>query len=161
MVRVVATGTFDIIHPGHIRFLEEAKKLGDELIVIVAREKNVKHKPKPIIPEEQRRRVVEALKPVDKAILGDEHDIFKPIMELRPDIIVLGYDQHFDERKLEGELRKRGLNTKVVRIKVKEECEYCSSTKIIRRIVEVVKSRLKEYEEFFRRRGVELRLPPK
>ncbi len=156
MVRVVATGTFDIIHPGHIRFLEEAKKLGDELIVIVAREKNVKHKPKPIIPEEQRRRVVEALKPVDKAILGDEHDIFKPIMELKPDIIVLGYDQHFDEKKLEEELRKRGLNTKVVRIKVKEECEYCSSTKIIKRIVEVVKSRLKEYEEFFRKRGIEL-----
>ncbi len=155
MVRVVATGTFDIIHPGHIRFLEEAKKLGDELIVIVAREKNVRHKPKPIIPEEQRRRVVEALKPVDKAILGDEHDMFKPIMELKPDIIVLGYDQHFDEKKLEEELRKRGLNTKVVRIKVKEECEYCSSTRIIKRIVDVVKSRLKEYEEFFRKRGIE------
>lgn len=155
MVRVVATGTFDIIHPGHIRFLEEAKKLGDELIVIVAREKNVRHKPKPIIPEEQRRRVVEALKPVDRAILGDEHDMFKPIMELKPDIIVLGYDQHFDEKKLENELRKRGLNTKVVRIKVKEECEFCSSTRIIKRIVDVVKSRLKEYEEFFRRRGIE------
>jgi len=154
MVRVVATGTFDIIHPGHIRFLEEAKKLGDELIVIVAREKNVRHKPKPIIPEEQRRRVVEALKPVDRAILGDEHDMFKPIMELKPDIIVLGHDQHFDERKLEEELRKRGLNTKVVRIKVKEECEYCSSTKIIKRIVEVVKSRLNEYEEFFKSRGI-------
>ncbi len=155
MVRVVATGTFDIIHPGHIRFLEEAKKLGDELIVIVAREKNVRHKPKPIIPEEQRRRVVEALKPVDRAILGDEHDMFKPIIELKPDIIVLGYDQHFDEKKLEEELRKRGLNTKVVRIKVKEECEFCSSTRIIKRIVDVVKSRLKEYEEFFRRRGIE------
>ncbi len=154
MVRVVATGTFDIIHPGHIRFLEEAKKLGDELIVIVAREKNVRHKPKPIIPEEQRRRVVEALKPVDKAILGDEHDMFKPIVELKPDIIVLGHDQHFDEKKLEEELRKRGLKTKVVRINVKEECEYCSSTKIIKRIVEVVKSRLKEYEEFFRSRGI-------
>jgi len=154
MVRVVATGTFDIIHPGHIRFLEEAKKLGDELIVIVAREKNVKHKPKPIIPEEQRRRVVEALKPVDKAILGDEHDIFKPIMELKPDIIVLGYDQHFDEKKLEEELRKRGLNTKVIRINVKEECEYCSSAKIIKRIVEVVKNRLNEYEEFFKKKNI-------
>lgn len=154
MVRVVATGTFDIIHPGHIRYLEEAKKLGDELIVIVAREKNVKHKPKPIIPDEQRVKVVSALKPVDKAILGDEKDIFKPIMELKPDIIALGYDQHFDERKLEEELRKRGLKTKVVRIKVKEDCEFCSSTKIIKRIVDVVKSRLKEYEEFFRRRGM-------
>ncbi len=154
MVRVVATGTFDIIHPGHIRYLEEAKKLGDELIVIVAREKNVKHKPKPIIPDEQRVKVVSALKPVDKAILGDENDIFKPIMELKPDIIALGYDQHFDEKKLEDELRKRGLKTKVVRIKVKENCEFCSSTKIIKRIVDVVKSRLKEYEEFFRRRGM-------
>ncbi len=154
MVRVVATGTFDIIHPGHIRYLEEAKKLGDELIVIVARERNVKHKPKPIIPENQRVKVVSALKPVDKAILGDEKDIFKPIMELKPDIIVLGYDQHFDEKKLEEELRKRGLKTRVIRIKAKEDCEYCSSTKIIKRIVDVVKSRLKEYEEFFKKRGM-------
>ncbi|MCS7121078.1 MAG: FAD synthase [Archaeoglobaceae archaeon] len=136
MKRVVATGTFDIIHPGHIKFLEEAKKLGDELIVIVAREKNVKHKPKPVIPEEQRRKVVEAIKFVDKAILGDKEDIFKPIMELKPDIIVLGYDQHFSEEWLREELKKRGLNCEVVRIKVKEECELCSSHKIIERIVE-------------------------
>ncbi len=93
--RVVATGTFDIIHPGHITFLREAKKLGDELIVIVAREKNVRHKPKPVVPEEQRRKVVEAIKYVDKAILGDEEDMFRPIMELKPDVIVLGHDQHF------------------------------------------------------------------
>ncbi|MEM4472330.1 MAG: adenylyltransferase/cytidyltransferase family protein [Archaeoglobaceae archaeon] len=136
MRRVVATGTFDIIHPGHIKFLEEAKKLGDELIVIVAREKNVKHKPKPVIPEEQRRRVVEAIKFVDKAILGDENDIFKPIMELKPDVIVLGYDQHFSEEWLREELRKRNLNCEVVRINVKEDCELCSSHKIIERIIE-------------------------
>jgi len=133
--RVVATGTFDIIHPGHITFLEEAKKLGDELIVIVAREKNVKHKPKPVIPEEQRRKVVEALKPVDKAILGDRDDIFKPIMELKPDVIVLGYDQHFNESWLENELMKRGLNCRVVRIEKRVECELCSSAKIIERIL--------------------------
>ncbi|AEA46938.1 adenylyltransferase/cytidyltransferase family protein [Archaeoglobus veneficus] len=146
MVRVIATGTFDIIHPGHIRFLKEAKKLGDELIVIVAREKNVRHKPKPIIPEEQRRRVVEGIKYVDKAILGDEEDMFKPIMELKPDIIALGYDQHFNEKWLEEELRKRGLNTKVVRIAAKEECEFCSSTKIIKRVAEIAKKRVEEYE---------------
>ena len=133
--RVVATGTFDIIHPGHIMFLEEAKKFGDELIVIVAREKNVKHKPKPVIPEEQRRKVVEALKPVDRAILGDRDDIFKPILELRPDVIVLGYDQHFDESWLQEELGKRGVNCRVVRIKKKVECELCSSAKIIDRIL--------------------------
>jgi FAD synthetase len=133
--RVVATGTFDILHPGHIAFLEEAKKLGDELIVIVAREKNVKHKPKPVIPEEQRRRVVESLKPVDKAILGDKEDIFKPVMELKPDVIALGYDQHFDESWLEEELKKRGINCRVVRIRKRVDCELCSSAKIIDRIL--------------------------
>lgn len=136
MRRVVATGTFEIIHPGHIRFLEEAKKLGDELIVIVAREKNVKHKPKPVIPEEQRRRVVEAIKYVDKAILGDENDIFRPIMELKPDVIALGYNQHFSEEWLREELRKRSLNCEVVRINVEENCGLCSSRKIIEKILE-------------------------
>ena len=134
-ITVVATGTFDIIHPGHIRYLKEAKKLGTELVVIVAREKNVKHKPKPVIPEEQRRKVVEAIKYVDKAILGDEEDIFKPIEEIDPDIIALGYDQLFDEEWLKRELRKRGLKAKVVRIKAKEECELCSTAKIIRKIL--------------------------
>jgi len=134
-ITVVATGTFDIIHPGHIRYLKEAKKLGTELIVIVARERNVKHKPKPVIPEEQRRRVVEAIKYVDKAILGDEEDIFKPIKEIDPDIIALGYDQRFDENWLRNELKKRGLKAEVVRIKVKEECELCSTAKIINKIL--------------------------
>ena len=134
--RVVATGTFDIIHPGHLTFLREAKKLGDELIVIVARDKNVRHKPKPVVPEEQRRRVVEAIKYVDKAILGDEEDMFKPIMELKPNVIVLGHDQHFDEEWLREELKKRNLNCEVVRIKVKEDCPLCSSHKIIERILE-------------------------
>uniref|UniRef100_A0A7C3VEY2 FAD synthase n=1 Tax=Archaeoglobus fulgidus TaxID=2234 RepID=A0A7C3VEY2_ARCFL len=134
--RVVATGTFDIIHPGHVTFLREAKKLGDELIVIVAREKNVRHKPKPVVPEEQRRKVVEAIKYVDKAILGDEEDIFRPIMELKPDVIVLGHDQHFNEEWLREELKKRNLECEVVRIKVKEDCPLCSSHKIIERILE-------------------------
>ena len=46
--RVVATGTFDLLHPGHLYYLEESKKLGDELWVIVARDANVRHKPRPI-----------------------------------------------------------------------------------------------------------------
>ena len=49
--RIVATGTFDILHPGHLYYLEESKKMGDELWAIVARDANVKHKPCPIIPE--------------------------------------------------------------------------------------------------------------
>ena len=82
--RVVATGTFDILHPGHLYYLSESKKLGDELFVIVARDANVKHKPHPILPEEQRRAMIAALKPVDHAILGDRTDMFRPIEEIRP-----------------------------------------------------------------------------
>jgi len=140
MRKVVATGTFDIIHPGHIRFLEEAKKLGDYLIVIVAREVNVRHKPKPVIPEKQRLRVVRALKPVDEAILGDEKDIFKPIERIKPDVIALGFDQHFDEKWIMEELEKRNINAEVVRIKAKEDCELCSSAKIIERVFSLFSS---------------------
>ncbi len=147
MRKVVATGTFDIIHPGHIRFLEEAKKLGDYLIVIVAREINVRHKPKPVIPEEQRLKVVKALKPVDEAILGDERDIFKPIERIKPDVIALGFDQHFDEKWIIEELEKRGIDAEVVRIKVREDCELCSSARIIERIFSLFSSNQEHREK--------------
>ena len=77
MVRVLATGTFELLHPGHLLYLEEAKKLGDELFVIVGRDITVrKRKRTPIIPEEQRLQMVSALRVVDKAMLGSEKDIY-------------------------------------------------------------------------------------
>ncbi len=139
MVRVLATGTFDILHPGHLLYLSEAKALGDELYVIVARESMIKHKPKPIIPEKQRLAMVQALKIVDKAILGSEKDMFEPLHDIKPDIIALGKNQFFDENKLEVELKRHGINAKVVRIQAFEECELCSSAAIIKRIVELNK----------------------
>jgi len=114
--KVVATGTFDILHPGHVYYLNESKKLGEELHVIVARDLNVKHKPAPVIPEEQRLILVSELKPVDHARLGDHEDMFRPIEEIDPDIITLGFNQHFDEEKLKAELSRRGLRAEVVRI---------------------------------------------
>lgn len=135
MTRVLATGTFDILHPGHIAYLEEAKTLGDELFVIVARDVNVKHKPKPVVPEDQRLRMVRALKIVDEAMLGSESDIFAPLLQIKPDIIALGYDQHFNEAWLVEELKKRGINPRVVRMK-KFECELCSTARIFSRVVE-------------------------
>jgi FAD synthetase len=137
--RVMATGTFDIIHPGHLAYLKKAKELGDELIVVIARDSNVKHKPKPFIPEHQRLEVIKAIKWVDKVVLGDKKDIFKPVMEFRPDIIALGYDQHFNEEELEKKLRERGIQAKVVRITHREECELCSTAKIVRKILDEAK----------------------
>ncbi|MHC1631755.1 MAG: adenylyltransferase/cytidyltransferase family protein [Methanotrichaceae archaeon] len=135
MIRVVATGTFDLLHPGHLLYLELSKALGDELIVIVARDANVKHKPKPIVPEDQRLHMVSALKSVDKALLGSKDDIFQPIKELKPDIITLGFDQHFDENWLSEELSERGIETKVVRIEAQDPCNLCSSRQIIEKIL--------------------------
>ncbi|MGB8310056.1 MAG: adenylyltransferase/cytidyltransferase family protein [Methanoregula sp.] len=134
--RVVATGTFDILHPGHIFYLQESKKLGDELFVIVARDENVKHKPHPILPEEQRLAMIAALKPVDHAILGDHTDMFHPIKEIRPDIITIGFNQYFDEGKLRKELSDRDLHAKVVRIGKYADGDLASSRLIVERIIE-------------------------
>ena len=135
MRRVVATGTFDIIHPGHIYYLEESRKLGDELHVIVARDANVRHKPKPVIREEQRLRVVRALRVVDFARLGDPSDMFRPIEEIDPAVITLGFNQHFSEEELGRALKERGIGARVERIG-EYSGDPCSSTrKIIERIL--------------------------
>jgi FAD synthetase len=117
MVRVMATGVFDLLHAGHLHYLEAAKELGDELIVVVARDSTVRErKHEPITPEEMRRKMVESLKPVDKALLGSEGDMYKIVMEIKPDIIALGYDQAFDDEKIKADLEKRGLKVEVRRM---------------------------------------------
>jgi len=135
LTRILATGTFDLLHPGHIYFLTQARALGDELFVIVARDSNVTHKPKPIVPEEQRLEMVSALGIVDKALLGSEKDMFEPLKYIRPDIIALGYDQRFDAELLEEELAKRGLPANVVRIPLSKECPLCSTGAIIKEVI--------------------------
>lgn len=133
--RVVATGTFDLLHPGHIYYLEESKKLGDELWVIVARDMNVKHKPRPIIPEEQRLAMIASLRPVDHAILGDKTDMFLPIEEIHPDVITIGFNQLFNEEKLRTQLTARNLTPEIVRIGKFADSELCSSRKVVQEIV--------------------------
>lgn len=135
--RVVATGTFDILHPGHLYYLEESKKLGDELWVIVARDANVRHKPHPIIPEGHRLQMVAALKPVTHAILGDKSDMFRPIRDIMPAIVTIGFNQHFDETKLRQQLAERGLTPAIVRIGRYEDGDLCSSRIVVQRIIEV------------------------
>lgn len=115
--------------------------LGDELVVIVARDVNVRHKPKPVVPEEQRRRMIQSLKAVDRAILGEESDIFRTIEQLKPDIITLGFDQHFDIGNLEAELSRRGLQPRIVRIEAHEPCHLCSSRRIVAKILERFRGR--------------------
>ncbi len=133
--RIVATGTFDLLHPGHLFYLEESKKLGEELFVIVARDANVKHKPHPIIPEDQRLAMVAALKPVDHAMLGDPTDMFLPIEKIRPDIITIGFNQMFEPGILSRQLGERGLTPAIVRIGKFPGDDLCSSRLVVQRII--------------------------
>jgi FAD synthetase len=135
--RVLAAGSFDLVHPGHIYFLNEAQRLG-LLYVVVARDSTIqqtKGRP-PVLSEGDRLTIVSSLKPVYRAILGDPHDFLRPVVEVRPDVIVLGPDQPFDEGGLRRKLESRGLpGVEVVRLR--HRLNNYSSTNIIRRVAEI------------------------
>jgi FAD synthetase len=117
MLKVMATGTFDLLHMGHIYYLKEAKKLGNTLAVVVARDSTVrKLKHEPVNPEKIRLELIKEIKVVDEAYLGYEDDMYAIVEEVKPDIIALGYDQIHDENTIIRELKKRKLNTKIVRL---------------------------------------------
>ena len=137
---VLASGVFDLLHLGHVKFLEEAKKAGDEnakLVVIVARDSTVKDTKgrKPIMPENQRRALVESLRVVDAAVLGIENfDIGEVIESVKPDVIALGYDQVDMEQRVREYVNRHGLNVNVVRVGKFENDDMNSSSKIREKI---------------------------
>ncbi|NNN17299.1 MAG: FAD synthase [Thermoplasmata archaeon] len=140
MVRVMATGVFDLLHPGHVYFLSEARKLGDELVVVVARDQTARRlKHEPYVSEMIRREMVEALKPVDRAILGSATDIYQTVVEVHPDMIALGHDQMFNEAEVERECARRGVPAKVVRVGLLPHDDL-ATRKIVERILERARS---------------------
>ncbi|ABN69316.1 Glycerol-3-phosphate cytidylyltransferase [Staphylothermus marinus F1] len=139
--KVLVAGGFEIIHPGHIYLFKKAWEKG-RVYVVVARDKNFKKfkKREPVIPENQRLKVVENIKYVYKAVLGDEHDYLKPVENIKPDIILLGPDQWPQEEKLKKELEARGLSSvKVERLDKRIDENLYSVSRIIRKIVETHK----------------------
>ncbi len=149
MVKVMATGVFDILHLGHVYFLKEAKKLGDELVVVVATDKTAeKLKHIPVTSEEMRVQMVGELKPVDKAVLGYEDNQYKIVKELEPDIIALGFDQKHDEEIIKKDIEELGMDVKVVRLEPFVDHDLDGTRKIIRKVIDwyILQSRLKEVE---------------
>lgn len=116
-VRVMTQGVFDILHLGHLHYFQAARALGDELVVVLARDETVaKNKHAPIFNEEARRELVESLDPVDHAVLGHKGDFYRVVVETRPDIIAIGYDQPYDADAIESECARRGLQVRVERL---------------------------------------------
>ncbi len=140
--RVLAAGKFDILHLGHLAYLEQAKELAGqdgELIVVIALDKTIERErgAPPVFPQEQRRRLVEALGIVDRAVIGlDTDDHTEIVVQLKPDVIALGYDQYTDTDKLEQSFVEKKLKTKVVRLGKKTANGLCSSTLIRKRIID-------------------------
>jgi len=133
---VLATGVFDLLHLGHLRFLEESKKKGgprSRLVVVIARDNTVfRRKGKgPVIPEGQRRELVAALRVVDRAILGrEEIDLLGILKEVKPDIVCVGYDQDEIRAAVKELIRKQGLPIRVIRIRRFGPIGFNSSTKL-------------------------------
>ena len=140
MKRVMAVGVFDLLHAGHLHYLEQAKSLGEHLTVVIAHDDTVRiRKHEPVTNHELRRRMVEGLKPVNEAIIGNppEVPIFDILPKVEPDIIALGYDQEHAEDSIRNKLINLGYNSiQVVRVEGLSE-DLDGTRKIIARILDI------------------------
>lgn len=140
MVRVMAVGVFDLLHAGHLHYVEQAKSLGDELVVVIAHDDTVrKRKHEPVINQNLRRRMVAGLKPVDSAIVGNSPDvpIFEILKQVQPDIIALGYDQKHSMEAIQSGLDANGYDDiKVVRVEGLSD-DLDGTRKIISKILDI------------------------
>ena len=134
----MAVGVFDLLHAGHLHYLEQAKLLGSELIVVVAHDDTVRtRKHEPVTSHDLRARMVEGLKPVDEAIVGNPPStpIYDILEKVSPDIIALGYDQKHSIDSVKDGLSSRGYtNVKVTRVEGLSD-DLDGTRKIIARIL--------------------------
>ena len=137
---VLASGVFDLLHLGHVRFLEDAKKAGGanaKLVVIIAKDSTVERIKgrKPIMSEDQRLALVESLRVVDEAIMGYEGlDIGEVIYKIKPDVIALGWDQEEMESQVKAYIKAHKEPIIVVRIGKYAQNALDSSSKIRQKI---------------------------
>ena len=139
MKRIMAVGVFDLLHAGHLHYLEQAKAIGDHLTVVVAHDDTVrKRKHEPVTGQDLRKRMVEGMKPVDEVVIGNPPDvpIFDILPTINPDVIALGYDQEHAEDNIRTSLSERGYSSiKVVRVEGLSD-DLDGTRKIIARILE-------------------------
>ena len=118
-VVVFTNGVFDLLHPGHARYLEQARALGDALIVAVNSDRSVranKGPERPINPERERAEVLLALRPVDAVVIFDEDTPAEIIGRIQPDVLVKGADWAADAIVGRDTVEARG--GRVVRVEI-------------------------------------------
>ncbi|OGY76649.1 MAG: tRNA pseudouridine(55) synthase TruB [Candidatus Jacksonbacteria bacterium RIFOXYA2_FULL_43_12] len=127
--KVMASGTFEILHPGHEFYLKEAKKLGQKLIVVVARDSTAKRVRGRSLRfnETERLARIKSLEYVDLAVLGDPEDPYQALKKIKPDIVALGYDQKSFIDELPVKIKELGLRTKIARVPAYLPEKYKSS----------------------------------
>jgi FAD synthetase len=119
--KVMAQGTFDVLHPGHLHYFEKSAELGEELVVVIARDSRVEERKDLYFTEEERKEMVQGLEVVDEAVLGSEGDIYSTVSRIDPDVITLGYDQsHNEEDVREMAEEATGHSVDALRIDGKE-----------------------------------------
>jgi rfaE bifunctional protein nucleotidyltransferase chain/domain len=130
---VFTNGVFDILHPGHVRYLKDARALGDLLIVGINSDRSTraldKAPDRPIHPEAERAEVLAALACVDAVVIFDEETPHEIITALQPDILVKGAD--WGENAIVGRDVVEARGGRVVRIPL---AEGYSTTKLIERV---------------------------
>ena len=140
MTRVMAVGIFDLLHAGHLHYVEQAKSLGKELVVVIAHDETVRQqKHEPVTGQDLRRRMVEGLKPVDKAVIGNPPGvpIFEILGKIKPDLIALGYDQKHSIDAIRKGLDKHGFeDVEVTRVEGLSD-DLDGTRKIIARILDL------------------------
>jgi FAD synthetase len=129
MKKVLVFGTFDYFHEGHKSFLRQAKKYGDHLIVVIARDKTV-GVVKKLVPSNNERQRLETIKKsglADKAVLGNLRNKYTVVNKIKPEVICLGYDQKFFVDELQNNLDEMGLKTRIYKLKPYKPGLYKSS----------------------------------
>ena len=129
---VFTNGVFDLLHPGHVRYLEHARSLGDALVVGINSDRSVrasKGAGRPVTPEAERAEILEALAAVDGVVIFDENTPHELIAALQPDVLVKGADWAADA--IVGRDVVEGRGGRVVRARV--EPGY-STTAIIEKV---------------------------
>ncbi|MEN2974083.1 MAG: adenylyltransferase/cytidyltransferase family protein [Candidatus Caldarchaeales archaeon] len=142
---VLTSGAFDIIHPGHIKMLWEAKKIGgknSKLVVVLATDRTIRIRKKrePLFDEKSRTFIISNLKPVDEVIVGYKKFSFeKVIKKVKPDIVVFGYDQENLMKNFKEFLKERNLKIKIYRARRYKFGDINSTSDIIKKLKKMMR----------------------